>query len=117
MTRRKTDWQFPPRRPDWETPTVIDARIVESALAFILDAPAFVVWIDRVRDTVQYRGGGHLIYDLKRDNTLPATFSCLAEFRAYLEYQGACWGAVVMAPVVWRRYRRWVERRIGEARS
>jgi hypothetical protein len=115
MTRKlvgfEPDWQFPPRRPDWETPTVIDARIVEGAVAFILDQPAFVVWIHLVKDTVQYRGGGHLIHDLKYDNALPATFDSLAEFRAYLQYQGACLEALIMAPVVWRRYRRWVEAR------
>jgi hypothetical protein len=99
------------RKPDWEFPTVIDRRIVEGAVAFILDEPAFVVWIHEVKDTVQYRGGGHLIHDLKFDNTMPATFGSLKEFKSYLVSQSACGGALAMAPVVWRRYQRWVENR------
>jgi|ERR1700687_471569 len=90
----------------------ITASHVEAALRHIVMScglRGFTDWVILVRENTR-RLSGHLIYDLKRDDTLPDTFDNLKEFRSYLRSQGACTVAVSLAPKVWERYRRWVER-------
>ena|ERR1700761_7990236 len=69
----------------------------------------FTDWVMVVRVNPG-RLSDHLVHDLKHDNTLPATFNRLDEFRSYLISQHACRIAVSLAAPVWKRYRRWVER-------
>jgi hypothetical protein len=77
----------------------------------------FVEWVEQVRgwypQQKHKRLSDDLIFDLKRDDTLPPTFFCLADFRAYLRSQNACLVALQSATLVWRRYQRW----LGRARS
>ena len=61
-----------------------------------------------VRDARQtYSIAGDLLYDLKRDHTLPETFGSLEQMRTYLGLHRACPEAMQVAPQVWRRYLRW----------
>ncbi len=72
-------------------------------------SPTFADWIRQQKESTE-RISDHLVTDLKRDDTLPATFNSYDEFRSYLISQSACGTAVRTAPKVWRRYRQWVRR-------
>ncbi|SHK94162.1 hypothetical protein [Bradyrhizobium lablabi] len=92
---------------------------VEAALRHItllLGGRTFTDWVRIIRVNAS-RLSDHLVLDLKHDNTLPESFDSLDQFRSYLISQHACLIAIRLAPRVWRRYRRWVERLTGlEAR-
>jgi hypothetical protein len=59
----------------------------------------FTDWVKQVRESYKHFSD-HLIYDLKRDDTLPVTFNSFDEFRSYLSSQNACHVAMNVAPKV-----------------
>ena len=53
---------------------------------------------------------GDLIADMRRVADLPALFGNIEEMRSYLRSRNACREAMAAAPIVWRRYRKWLDR-------
>jgi hypothetical protein len=65
-------------------------------------------WLAAARNTDD--PAGDLIADMRRDPALPGLFSNVGEMRSYLQRKGACAEALAALPVVWRRYRHWLDR-------
>jgi uncharacterized protein YozE (UPF0346 family) len=75
---------------------------------------SFNEWVMQARVTND--PAGDLIDDMRADQKLPSIFHSIGELRRYLILKNACRGALVAVPVVWRRYRHWLDRcRVGEA--
>ena len=52
---------------------------------------------------------GDLIADMRRDKTIPSLFGNIREMRSHLRLRGACPEALAAVPVVWRRYKSWLD--------
>ena len=64
-------------------------------------------WLSQARVTdTPY---GDMIADMRRCTDLPPLFRSLDHLRFYLRSKGACPEALALAPLVWRKYRRWVD--------
>jgi hypothetical protein len=92
--------------------TVITNSHIERTLRHITlryDGRTFTDWVVVARinsPRKSRRLSDDLVYDLKRDDTLPETFDSLDGFRSYLISQSACGAALSLAPKG-GRYRRW----------
>jgi hypothetical protein len=94
----------------------INSSHLEGALRDITIAcggTSFTDWVRIVKivSDGSKRMSDDLIYDLKRDNTLPETFDSLDQFRGYLKMEGACIQAMRVSRPVWKRYRYWLARK------
>ena len=54
---------------------------------------------------------GDLIGDFRCDLQRPPHFNSIQEMHDYLVGHNACLGALLAVPEVWRRYKRWLDRR------
>jgi hypothetical protein len=111
LQRIEPDWDY-----DEDDELTIDSRHVEEMLRYIAiscGGTSFTDWVRIVKilGSGKKRMSDDLIWDLKRDRTLPETFDSLDQFRSYLRMEGACIQAMRQAYPVWRRYQYWLERR------
>src|SRR6266446_5954487 len=65
-------------------------------------------WVAKARITDD--PAGDLIADMRRDPALPGLFPNIQAMRDHLRRRGACREALAAVPVVWRRYRNWMDR-------
>jgi hypothetical protein len=64
-------------------------------------------WLAKTRTTDD--PAGDLIEDMRRDPRLPPLFPNINSMRIYLQTSGACREALQAVPIVWRRYKRWLD--------
>jgi YozE SAM-like fold len=52
---------------------------------------------------------GDLIADMRTDPNIPHLFSSRDAMRDYVRSKGACRQALAAVPIVWRRYKSWLD--------
>lgn len=97
--------------------TIITSSHFERARRYIalhFGTATFTDWVRQApcRPASPKRMSDDLLYDLKRDRTLPETFDSLDQFRFYLKSQHACQEALRLAGRVWGRYQRWARKAV-----
>jgi hypothetical protein len=113
---RLTDFYWEDDEDEDGWPRAITHAHIEEALRGIAIACGGTSFTDWVRIVKIVRNGSKrmsddLIYDLKRDNTLPENFDSLEAFRGYLRMEGACIQAMRQARPVWKRFQYWLARK------
>jgi hypothetical protein len=64
-------------------------------------------WLRRARITND--SAGDLITDMRTDTNIPPLFASIREMRDYVRGKGARAEAIAAVPIVWRRYRNWMD--------
>jgi hypothetical protein len=112
---RQTIAQAPPDFHYWddedeETITQLDIEEAQRHIAIACGGTSFTdfVMIAKIVRNGSKRMSDDLIWDLKRDNTLPENFESLDQFRWYLKMEGACIEAMRQTRPVWKRYQYWL---------
>jgi hypothetical protein len=121
IARHRAAPDFAPWDDEDEDETITSFNIEEALrdIAIACGGTSFTDWVRIVKivRNGSKRMSDDLIYDLKRDDTLPENFDSLDHFRGYLRMEGACIQAMRVTRPVWKRYQYWLARRRKVVRS
>jgi hypothetical protein len=112
MTRTITEYEL--REIEEQCVTRRDVEEMLRHITIACGGTSFTDWVRIVKivSNGSKRMSDDLIWDLKRDNTLPENFESLEAFRGYLRMEGACIQAMRVTRPVWKRYQYWLARRV-----